>query len=250
MRSRFLTAVAQSYFLLAATRLLTPTWPLEAEAFLMTAPGPSLRSSLDSDDPRAGDSSDSPGRPEMRYDEFILDGPCYFSRGDFLGHYGHLDGVTWWERATVSDSGDGADGSENGAGNAVGSDDDDDDAVGPHGNADYAAGSDVSADAVDGPAGSVAAYTDACRGPTPGRAGTPRTCLVCGETLLSTTTSALRTSAPTHPPLHLAPAQLVRRPRAQLLMLPSPLPPRPPPSPCPRPSGSPWPPGRPAHGAP
>ena len=42
IRPRILKTVKQTYFLSVATRLPTPTWPLEA--FLTTAPGPSLRS--------------------------------------------------------------------------------------------------------------------------------------------------------------------------------------------------------------
>ena len=47
-------------------------------------------SNSDAEDPCAGDSSDSPGCSELRYDE-SLDG-C-FTRGDFINNYGHIDGV-------------------------------------------------------------------------------------------------------------------------------------------------------------
>ena len=96
-------------------------------------------SSSVSDDSCAGDSSYSSSCPEMRYGKAIL-GPGYFTRDDFLDYYGH-NGIARWERATVYDSDDNADGSNDGADIAGGSDENDDAAVGPHDDADYADGS-------------------------------------------------------------------------------------------------------------
>ena len=166
----------------AHTNLASRGLPYDGPGALATTPG---ASSSDSDDPCAGGSSDFSGRSEMRYDEFILDSPYYFSRDDFLDYYGHLGRVARWERATVHGSDDDAESSDDGADDADGPDEDDEDAVGPHGDADYAAGSDTSADTADGLVGSVAAYDDACRATNPGRAGVPRTCLVCGGAVRS-----------------------------------------------------------------
>ena len=81
-----------------------------------------------SNDPFADDSSDSLGCSELWYDESV-DGPGYFTRGDFLDYYGHIDGAARWARAKVYDSDDDADGSDEGAGNAGGLDKDDDGAA-------------------------------------------------------------------------------------------------------------------------
>ena len=74
----------------AHTNLASRGLPYDGAGALAMTPE---ASSSDSDRPCADDSSYSSGRPEMRYDEFILDGARYFSRGDFLDYYGHLNGV-------------------------------------------------------------------------------------------------------------------------------------------------------------
>ena len=105
----------------------------------------------------------------MRYEKAIL-GSGYFTRGGFLDYYGRINGIARWERAAVYESGDDADGSNNVAGDAEGSDEYSDGAVGPHDDADYAAASDAYAEAAGGLAGSVAAGDDAYRVTNPGRA--------------------------------------------------------------------------------
>jgi len=140
----------------------------EESSSVSDGPDPSADDSPTSDsvslDSCPGDSSDSDG-PELRHDD-SPDGHGYFTRDDFLGYYGDIDGAARWERARVHDSADNADGWNIGA---------DTHSI-PANPRDSYEGSDNDVDNAGGSCGP--------RRPPVGP-GIPRACHACGETFPS-----------------------------------------------------------------